>query len=196
MKSKTIKSSSKKSCDRTSCAADAQAKSALLPKDFDGEMSRMLCSLLQQQSAQDVDIQTFAGDSLEYHFFMSSFREAVDRKIDDPHGRLFRLLKCADGEAKVTIKHCVQQLSEIGYRLAKSFVEDHYGNPQRILAAYQMEIRSWTPLKPGDSTAYRKFYSFLIKSGSIMSRQQWNFLDTPDVLCSLVSKLPGTTRDR
>ena len=29
-----------------------------------------------------------------------------------------------------------------------------------------------------------------------MSRQQWNALDTPDVLCSLISKLPGNTRDR
>ena len=53
-----------------------------------------------------------------------------------------------------------------------------------------------TPLKPGDSTAYRKFYNFLIKNNSIMALQQWNSLDTPDVLCSLVSKLPGNTRDR
>ena len=29
-----------------------------------------------------------------------------------------------------------------------------------------------------------------------MALQQWNSLDTPDVLCSLVSKLPGNTRDR
>ena len=29
-----------------------------------------------------------------------------------------------------------------------------------------------------------------------MSRQQWNSLDTPDVLCSLVSKLSGNMRDR
>ena len=52
------------------------------------------------------------------------------------------------------------------------------------------------PLKPGDSTVYRKFYNFLIKSNSIMARQQWNSLDTPDVLCNFVSKLPGNTRDR
>ena len=38
--------------------------------------------------------------------------------------------------------------------------------------------------------------NFLIKCDSIMSRQQWNALDTPDVLCSLISKLPGNTRDR
>ena len=29
-----------------------------------------------------------------------------------------------------------------------------------------------------------------------MSCQQWNSLDTPDVLCSLVSKLARNTRDR
>ena len=29
-----------------------------------------------------------------------------------------------------------------------------------------------------------------------MSRQQWNSLDTPDVLCRLVSKLAGNTRYR
>ena len=85
LKGRTIKSYSKKSCDRISCAADAQARSTLLPKvkDFDGEMSRMLCGLLRQQSAPDVDIQTFRGDPLKYHFFMSSFREAVERKVDD-----------------------------------------------------------------------------------------------------------------
>ena len=79
----------------------------------------MLRSLLRQQSAPNVDIQTFRGDPIEYHFFMLSFREAVERKIDDTHGRLFRLLKFTDGEVKETIRRCIQQPSEIGYRLAK-----------------------------------------------------------------------------
>ena len=29
-----------------------------------------------------------------------------------------------------------------------------------------------------------------------MSRQQWNSLDTPDILCALISKLPGNARDK
>ena len=143
-----------------------------------------------------MDIQTFRGDPLEYHSFMSSFRETVEYKINDPHGRLVRLLKLTDGKAKEIDRLCIQQPSEIGYRLAKSLLEDHYGNPHRILAAYRKEIKSWTPLKPGNPTAYRKFCNFLIKCDSIMSCQQWNSLDTPDVLCSLVSKLPGNTMDR
>ena len=86
-------------------------------------MSRLLYNLLQQQSAPDMDIQTFTDDPLEYHFFMSSFREAVERKIDDPYGRLVQLLKFKDGEAKESIRHCIQQPSQIGYRLAKSLLK-------------------------------------------------------------------------
>ena len=46
---------------------------------------------------------------------MSVFKEAVEYKIDDPHGRLVRLLKYTEGEARETIKHCIQQPVDIGY---------------------------------------------------------------------------------
>ena len=81
----------------------------------------MLCNLLRQQSAPDVDIPVFKGKPLEYHYFMSSFKEAVECKIDDTPGRLVRLLKFTDGEVKETIQHCIQQSSEVGYRLSKTF---------------------------------------------------------------------------
>ena len=29
-----------------------------------------------------------------------------------------------------------------------------------------------------------------------MSRQQWNSLDTPDILCALISKISGNARDK
>ena len=106
------------------------------------------------------------------------------------------LLKFTDGEPKETIQNCIQQSPEVGYRLTKTLLEEHYGNPHRILVASCKEIKSWAPLKQGDSSAYRKFYNFLIKCESIMSRQQWNPLDTPDTLCSLITKLPRNTRDR
>ena len=123
---------------------------------------------------------------------MSSFREVAECKIDDPHGRLVQLLKFTDGEPKETIRHCIQQPSEIRHRLAKSLLEDHYGNPHQILAAYRKEIKSWTLLKPEDSTAYSKFYNFSIKCGSIMSCQQWNSLHTR---CTLQFGIK-TSRDR
>ena len=156
----------------------------------------MICDLLRHQSAPEVEIETFRGDPLEYHYFISVFREVVELKIDDPHGRLVRLLKYTEGEARDTIKHCIQQTPEAGYQNAKLLLERHYGDPHRILAAYRKEIRGWPSLKNGDSAGYRRFYNFLIKCESIMSRQQWNSLDTPDILCALISKLPGNARDK
>ena len=165
-------------------------------REITGDISRISCNLLRQQLTPDNNIPVFKGNPLEYHYFMSPFKVAVECKIDDFHGRLVRLLKFTDGEAKETIQHCIEQSPEVGYRLAKTLLEEHYGNSHRILVAYHKESKSCASLKQGDSSAYRKFYNFLIKCESIMSRQQWNALDTPDVLCSLISKLPGNARDR
>ena len=101
-KSGPSRSSLNKSCVRSSRAVVAQAKYTTLPKTI---MERwMLFSLLQQQSASDVDIQTFSGDPWEYHFFITLFREAVVCKKIGPHARLVHFLKFTDGEAKETIR--------------------------------------------------------------------------------------------
>ena len=107
---------------------------------------QILCNLLRQQSAP-----------VEYHYLTSSFKEAVECKIDDPHGRLVCLLEFTDGEAKETIQHCIQQSPEVGYRLAKTLLEEHYRNPHRILVAYGKEIQSWASLKQGDSSHIGNF---------------------------------------
>ena len=73
------------------------------------EVSQMLCKLIQQQGAPEVDIDTFSGNPLEYHYFMEVFKEVVEKKIEDSRGRLTRLIKYTAGEAKDLIKHCIQQ---------------------------------------------------------------------------------------
>ena len=71
------------------------------------------------------------------------FREVVELKIDDSHGRLVRLLKYTDGEARDSIKHYIQQTPEAGYQKKKLLLE-RLGDPHRILIAYRKEIRGWT----------------------------------------------------
>ena len=81
------------------------------------------------QSASKIETETFRSDPLEYHYFISMFRiSMVDLKIDDPHGRLVKLLKYTEGEARDTIKHCIQQTPGAGYQRAKRLLERHYGN--------------------------------------------------------------------
>ena len=76
-------------------------------EDANHKASSVLCKLLQQQAAPDVDIDCFDGNPLNYHYFMALFCEIVETKIQDPRGRLTRLLKYTVGEEKELIKHCI-----------------------------------------------------------------------------------------
>ena len=162
----------------------------------DSEMALMMSKLLRQQAAPEVDIDVFTGDPTEYHYFLAVFEEVVEKKIDDARGRLTRLIKYTDGEPKEMIKHCIQQPANIGYKNARSLLEQKYGNPHSIIAAYRKEIKAWPQLKPADGAAFQKLHNFLIKCESATYGQTWNALDTPEMMCLVLSKLPGHTRER
>ena len=57
------------------------------------DMVGMMSKLIRQQAAPDVDINIFSGDPVDYHYFIVVFEEVVEKKIDDPRGRLARLSK-------------------------------------------------------------------------------------------------------
>ena len=61
------------------------------------------------------------------------------------------------------IKHCIQQPANIGYKNARSLLEQKYGNTSSIIAAYRKEIKTWPQLKPADGVAFQKLHNFLIK---------------------------------
>ena len=160
------------------------------------EPSDILYKLLQQQAAPEVDIEYFDGNPLNYHYFMALFSEVVETKIDDPRGRLTRLIKYTMGEPKELIKHYIQLPHDHGYQTAVTLLEKTYGNPHKILSSYQREVKEWPQIKFGDVKAFRKFYNFLLKGESISGSQQWNPMDTPEMLCMLIAKLPGGLIDR
>ena len=65
-----------------------------------------------------------------------------------------------------------------------------------MLSSYRKEIKELSPLKFGDAKGFRKFYNFLLKCESVSESQEWNRLDTLEMLCMLISKLPGGLMDR
>ena len=142
------------------------------------DMVAIMSKLLRQQAAPDVNINIFMGDPVNYHYFIAVFDEVVEKKIDDPWGRLTRLIKYTYGQPKEMIKHCIQQPAAVGYENAGSLFEEKYGNPHQILVVYCKEIKSSEQLTPADGTAYIKFYNFLLKCGSATLGQNWNVLDT------------------
>ena len=152
-----------------------------------------LCHLVKQQSAPDIELDVFDGNPLDFHYFMTLFHEVVEKRIDDPRGRLARLLKYTSGNAKEMIKHCVQEPPTMGYQHAKKILVEKYGNPYHVMVEYKTEINTWPIIRSGDAEGYQTFYNSLQKCESITQSAQWNQLDTPDVICKLLAKLPGLT---
>ena len=73
--------------------------------------------------------------------------------------------------------------AEIGFETAKRLLTERYGDPYRIIAAYRKEIK-------------QKFQNFLVKLENVGHLQSWNVLDTPDIMCMLLSKFPSSARDK
>ena len=135
----------------------------------------------------------FSGNPLGYQYFSTMFKEIVERKIKDPVGRLTRLIKFSDGEAKNLIKHCIHLTPDIGYYTAITLLGKRCGNPNVLLASYKKEIKS---LGDGDAMGFRNFHNFVLKCGTFSKITNWNSLEMSETLCILVSKLPVGLRDR
>ena len=124
------------------------------------------------------------------------FNQVVEEKVSNQTGRLTRSLKFTGGEAKELIKHCIQLPPGTGYKTTARLLNNRYENPHYLLASYRKEIKALTSVKPGDASDFRKFYSFVLKCETFSKSTAWNALETPETLCILVSKLPGSLRDR
>ena len=94
------------------------------------------------------------------------------------------------------IKHCLQEPSYIGYTHAQGLLRQRYGDPHIVLASYRKEVRNWPKLTFGDAKGFRLFFNFLVKCDGVAREQNWNAINTPDVICMLVSKLPNALIDR
>ena len=56
---------------------------SLVNTGLSDSMGDMLCKLLHQQAAPNVNVQTIDGNRLNFQYFMSVFKEVVESKIDD-----------------------------------------------------------------------------------------------------------------
>ena len=51
-----------------------------------GNIADLLCTLVREQAAPQVTIEPFAGNPLNFAYFLSMFTESVENKIDVPMG--------------------------------------------------------------------------------------------------------------
>ena len=143
-----------------------------------------------------MDINVFDGNPLNFKFFITLFREVVESKIEDLHGRLTCLIKYPTDEAKELIKHCIEQPANKGYENAINLLYRRYRDQHTILAAYKKQVKEWPQIKVGDVAGCRKHSNFLLQCQSTIGGNKWNILDSPESICMLLSELPGQLKDR
>ena len=94
------------------------------------------------------------------------------------------------------INLCIHLPPGIGYETVVKLLNHRYGNLHHLLASYMKEIKALLFVKPGDTSGFRKFYSFVLMCETFSKSTAWNVLETIETLCILVSKLLGSLRNR
>ena len=79
--------------------------------------TEMMCELLRQQALTELEIDTFDGNPMDIHYFMTVLKTAiksiglpsiVENKVTDPREWLTCLIKFTKGEAKEIAKNCIE----------------------------------------------------------------------------------------
>ena len=157
---------------------------------------QIICELPQYQGSLEVEIDKYSGNPLEYQYFASVLNQVVEKKVNGQPGRLARLLSVTGVESKELIKHCINLQPGTGYETAGRLLKSSHKNPHYLLPSYRKKIKALPSVKPGDASGFRKSYSFVLKCKTFSKSTGWNALETPETFFILVSKLPGSLRDR
>lgn len=80
---------------------------------------------------------------------------------------------------------------------AKSLLQEHFGNPMKIAAAYMGKIFTWPIIKSEDVRALQAYSIFLRQCNNAMRGINFSMeLDTPSNMQTVVKKLPYKLKER
>ena len=91
---------------------------------------------------------------------MEIFKKVVGKRIEDPRGRITKLIKYTRGEAKDSINYYIQQPLSEGYKNALKLLRIRYSDLLKVLATYRKEIRRWPTIKAGMHHHLDNFITF------------------------------------
>ena len=82
--------------------------------------------------APKIELLDFSGDPMQYHAFVRSFEENVEKMLSDDGARLARLIHLCKGEAGRAIRCCSLMDPELGYARARRILEQRFGDRHTI----------------------------------------------------------------
>ncbi|KAK0147807.1 hypothetical protein N1851_012498 [Merluccius polli] len=156
--------------------------------------------LMQQQCLSALpkrEIPIFDRNPLKYHSFSKAFENGVERNTNNNCDRLYFLEQFTKGHAKGLVRSCQHIESGRGYVKVKAILKEHYGNEQKVAAAYMERALSWPTIKTEDVKALQEYSLFLRGCCNALEDVQYlNDLDTSTNMVKIIKKLPYKLRDR
>ena len=159
-------------------------------------VSTVTRDIVQMLKAPSVDLDVFRGDPLEYDYFKSNFSQVVETTVEDQRGRLARLIKYTNGDAKDLIKLCVYNDPSCCYDNAVMFLDKEYGNASKIASAYLKQLREWPSVKITDCVALKKLYIFLLKCQIYKRKGSLEVLDSAMLIRTVLAKLDTSYHEK
>lgn len=161
------------------------------------EITTLLIQQQQRSSLPKRDIQVFDGDPLQFHSFVRAFENAVGSKSDSHSDCLYFLEQFTRGRPRDLVRSYQHMDPARGYAQAKMLLQEHFGDEQRVAAAYMDKALSWTPIKSEDVTVLQDYSLFLRGCSNAMNEVQYMFeMDMPTKMLTIIKKLPCKLRDR
>lgn len=98
------------------------------------------------------DIPVFDGDPLQYRALIKSFDRGVEIKATEADS-LYYLEQFTRGQPLELVRSCQHMDPDHGYTVARTLLQEHFGNPYKAATAYINKALSWPTIRTEDPRA-------------------------------------------
>ena len=140
----------------------------------------------------------FDGNYLEYPSFCNEFTQFMNRCHDDAF-RFDHLLASVTEDAREVIDHCRELLNDPTHALhtALSCLTRNFGAPHLVRQAHLKNLTDSTKAVHWNQSSLRKLLNDLLRTQTLLKDSAHQvYLDLPDNILAIASRLPGRTRDK
>lgn len=161
------------------------------------DITEMLVTQQRLANLPQRKVPEFSGDPLEFLPFLRAFEHIIHSRTDNDEDRLYYLEQFTNGEPRELVRSCQHMSSQQGYSEARRLLTYHYGNEQKIAAAYVDKAVKWPPIKAEDAKSLHSFSIFLTGCNNVMKDMDYlEEMNSPSNLRIVVYKLPFRLRER
>ncbi|KAL7880597.1 hypothetical protein SRHO_G00028510 [Serrasalmus rhombeus] len=161
------------------------------------DITEMLVTQQRLANLPQRKVPEFSGDPFEFLPFLRAFEHIIHSRTDNDADRLYYLEQFTTGEPRELVRSCQHMSAQQGYKEARKLLTYHYGNEQRIAAAYVERTVKWPQIKAEDAKSLHSFSIFLTGCHNVVNDLEYLAeMNSPSNLRIIVHKLPFRLRER